>query len=79
MDLEQVFWLGLLLIKKRAEKNCRLYESKTFMQHGKLYWKRINPILFLSKLSFFIIFWGIILGIILNEARPLIEEYLGKI
>jgi len=65
-------------IKKRAENNCRLYESKTFMQHGKLYWKRINPILFLSKLSFSIIFWGIILGIIWNEARPLIEEYLGK-
>ena len=65
-------------IKKRAEKNCRLYESKTFMQHAKLYWKRINPILFLSKLAFSLIFWGIILGVIWNEARPQIEEYLGK-
>ena len=48
------------------------------MQHAKLYWKRINPILFLSKLAFSLIFWGIILGVIWNEARPQIEEYLGK-
>jgi len=47
-------------IKERAEKNCKLYESKTFMQHAKLYWKKINPILFFTKLVFNIILWIII-------------------